>query len=383
MYVSEFQKLAELFVSTIVYGTGWGHIAAFVSFWGGGKCGAGMVQFWRIHYDFFFLPVYGKSKGEAGIKEEILYLREGKRKRKLEEDLSLRAKVLRQLIRMATSEKLLGPRIQDGTLRKNVVEPAWHCPKGYSLLKMKDKTARLELLTPPEIGSEMVVLQLHGGGYIGEMTNVYRNFAKEYSDMRGGMRVCSVDYRVAPRHPYPAALEDACLGYQFLRKLGYLPEQMIVVGDSAGGGLALALCAYLRDRKMELPRGLVLMSPWTDLTASGDSYRENYEKDPFFGNTRESMIYRGEYPGKENPENPYISPKFADYTGFPRMLFQVGSIEMLLSDTTDVAEKAREAGCQVEVTVYEGMFHEFQQALDRMPESKAAWEEVRAFVQNL
>lgn len=301
----------------------------------------------------------------------------------MEEDLSLRAKILRQLIRVATSEKLLGPKIQDGTFRKNVVEPVWHCPKGYSLLKVKNKTARLELLTPPEEESGKVVLQLHGGGYIGEMTNVYRNFAKEYSDMRGGMKVCSVDYRVAPRHPYPAALEDACLGYEFLLNLGYMPEQIIVAGDSAGGGLALALCAYLRDRERQLPRGMVLMSPWTDLTASGDSYWENYEKDPLFGNTRDSMIYRGEYPGKENPAHPYISPKFADYTGFPKMLFQVGSIEMLLSDTTDVVLKAREAGCQVQMTVYEGMFHEFQQALERMPESRQAWEEVRTFVENV
>ena len=301
----------------------------------------------------------------------------------MEEDLSLRAKILRQLIRMATSEKMIGPKIQDGTFRKNLVEPPWHCPKGYTMLKIKDRTARLELLTPPEVGSDMVVLQLHGGGYIGELTNVYRNFAKEYSDMRGGMKVCSVDYRVAPRHPYPAALQDACLGYEFLRKLGYLPEQMIVAGDSAGGGLALALCAYLRDRERELPKALVLMSPWTDLTASGDSYEENYEKDPLFGNTRESMIYRGEYPGKEDPAHPYISPKFADYENFPKMLFQAGSIEMLLSDTTDVAQKAREAGCQVQVTVYEGMFHEFQQALDRMPESREAWEEVRRFVEGL
>lgn len=302
---------------------------------------------------------------------------------KLEQDLSLRAKILRQLIRMATSDRLLGPKIQDGTFRKNVVEPAWHCPKGYSLLSVKDKTAKLEILTPPEMESEMVVLQLHGGGYIGEMKNIYRTFAREYSDMRGGMKVCSVDYRVAPKHPYPAALKDACLGYEFLLKLGYEPQQMIVAGDSAGGGLALAMCAYLRDKGRPLPRGLVLMSPWTDLTASGDSYQENYERDPLFGNTRDSMIYRGEYPGRENPENPYISPKFADYAGFPEMLFQVGSIEMLLSDTTDVVEKARDAGCQVQLTVYEGMFHEFQQALDRMPESRDAWEEVRTFVGKL
>lgn len=284
---------------------------------------------------------------------------------------------------MATSEKLLGPKIQDGTFREHVTEPAWHCPKDYSLLKIKVKTAQLELLTPPAAESELVLLQLHGGGYVGKMTNIYRNFAVKYSGMRGGMKVCSVDYRVAPKHPYPAALHDAYLGYCFLRNLGYRGEQIIFAGDSAGGGLALALCAYLKDQGKELPKALVLLSPWTDLTASGDSYTDNYEKDPLFGNTRESMIYRGDYPGKENPAHPYISPRFAEYEGFPKMLFQVGSIEMLLSDTTDVVQIAREAKCDVQMTIYEGMFHEFQQAMDKLPESKAAWEEIKAFVEGI
>lgn len=301
----------------------------------------------------------------------------------MKEEISIQAKVVRGLIRMATSERLLGPKIQDGTFRKNIVEPTWNCPSDYDLMRIKVKHCDIEILTPPKIMSGMAVLQIHGGGYIGKMKNVYRNFAKSYSDMRGGMKVYSVDYRVAPKHPYPAALEDVYSAYSMLLNLGYDSTQIILAGDSAGGGLCLALCAYLRDHDVSLPAAMVLMSPWTDLTASGPSYEENYTKDPLFGNTKESMIYNGEYYGKENPTNPYISPLFGDFKGFPPMLIQVGSIEMLLSDSIEAARKAKKAGCQVDLTVYEGMFHVFQMALNRIPESEQAWQEVVEFINSL
>lgn len=301
----------------------------------------------------------------------------------MKEQISIQGKIIRELIHIATSERLLGPKIQDGTFRKRVIEPPWKCPEGYSLLRIQVSSCDVEVLTPPNIMSEMVVLQLHGGGYIGKLKNVYRNFAKNYSDMRGGMKVFSVDYRVAPKHPYPAALKDAYRSYCSLLDLGYEGRQIILAGDSAGGGLCLALCAYLREQKKPMPAAAVLMSPWTDLTASGVSYEENYTKDPLFGNTRESMIYNGEYYGKHDPADPYISPLFGDFTGFPPMLFQVGGVEMLLSDTVEAAKKARAAGCEVKETVYEGMFHVFQMALNRIPESEQAWQEVTEFINGL
>lgn len=298
----------------------------------------------------------------------------------MKEDISIQAKMVREFIRIVTSERLIGPKIQNGIFRKKVIEPPWHCPDGYSSLRLKIKSCDIEILTPPIVNSGMALLQLHGGGYIGKLKNAYRDFAKVYSDMRGGMKVFTLDYRVAPEHPYPAALHDAYHAYCFLQGLGYRGKQIILAGDSAGGGLALALCGYLREKNLELPSAAVLMSPWTDLTASGASYEENYTKDPLFGNTRESMIYNGEYYGSHDPAEPYISPLFGEFTGFPPMLFQVGSIEMLLSDTTEAAKKAREAGCEVKETIYDGMFHVFQMAMNKMPESEKAWEEVALFV---
>ncbi len=301
----------------------------------------------------------------------------------MNDKISAKSKIVKELINIATSEHLIGPGIKKGTFRRRLVEPEWRCPDGYSLLKLRMKKFEMEMLTPPKVDSGHVLLQLHGGGYIGKLRNVYRSFAKRYSDMRGGMKVLTIDYRVAPENPYPAALKDALDSYMWLLGLGYGGKDIIVAGDSAGGGLALSLSEYLRNHSMELPAALVLMSPWTDLTASGSSYEDNYKNDPMFGNTRESMIYNGEYVGSNEPDNPYISPLFGDFSGLPPMLYQVGSAEMLLSDSVDAAKKAKDAGCQVKISVYEGMFHVFQMALDRLPESRQAWEEAREFVESV
>lgn len=293
--------------------------------------------------------------------------------------MSVKGRIVTDMIRFFTAQKMLGPKIQDGTLRKNLVEAPWHCPEEYINLPIPMRQFEMELLTPKAEDCGEVILQLHGGGYIAKIRNAYRDFAVRYSQIKE-FRVLSVDYRVAPEHPYPAAFQDALEAYRWLLYSGFTGDRIILAGDSAGGGLVLALAMYLRDQGMPLPQKLVMMSPWTDLTASGPSYEENYEKDPLFGNTRESMIYNGEYVGKENPKLPYISPLFGDFAGLPPMLFQVGSLEMLLSDSVVAAEKAKKAGCDVTLTVYPEMFHVFQLSMDKLAESREAWEEIRRFL---
>lgn len=295
--------------------------------------------------------------------------------------ISVRAKFIKACIHAMASNHLIGPEIQTGRLQRRLVEPEWKCPEGYRMSDINMRHFRMEWLSPEQEEGTQVVLQLHGGGYVNRLRNIYRDFAVKYSGMAGGMSVLSVDYRVAPEHPYPAALLDAIEAYQWLLELGYDGEQIIVVGDSAGGGLALALSMWLRDQDMTLPGKLVLMSPWTDLTASGVSYEENYERDPMFGGTRDSMIYQGVYPGEHDPMDPYISPLFGNFRGLPPMLFQAGSIEMLRSDAEMAAGKARQAGCLVSLTIYPEMFHVFQMGLDHFPESQTAWEEVRQFIE--
>ena len=241
----------------------------------------------------------------------------------------------------------------------------------------------MEMLEPEVCDDHFVLLQLHGGGYIGAMRNAYRDFDALYSELGGGMRVLTVDYRIAPKDPFPAALEDAVNAYDWLLASGWKEDQIIVAGDSAGGGLALSLGHWLKQENRQLPAGFITMSPWTDLTASGASYAENYHRDPLFGNSQESLLYNREYAGGHNLYDPLLSPLFGDFTGFPPMLIQVGSYEMLRDDSVSVGKKARSQGVKVRLTVYEGMFHVFQMSLLMIPESRRAWEEVGRYLRIL
>lgn len=299
-------------------------------------------------------------------------------------ETSIRGKVVRDLIAHVTNDNLIGRKFKNGEIRKNLVEPPWKCPDCFTMSKIELPNFTMELLESKENpNQEKIILQLHGGGYIGAMRNAYRTFAGLYNEVSKGMSVLTIDYRVAPEHPYPAALEDAVAAYQWLLDQGYFGYQIILAGDSAGGGLAMALCHYLNDHKMPLPCGIVAMSPWTDLLASGESYETNFEKDPLFGNTRDSLIYNKDYVGDHDPMDSYISPLYGDFRGFPPMLIQVGSYEMLLSDSVSVAAKAREQGVKVRLSIYEGMFHIFQMAMLLLPESKKAWVEIGKFIEVL
>lgn len=228
-----------------------------------------------------------------------------------------------------------------------------------------------------------VVFQIHGGGYINAFKNQYRSMAKLYAKQAGDIDVLSIDYRVAPENVYPAALEDVVASFEWLLEAGYTEEHIIVAGDSAGGGLALALCHFLRDNNRKLPSGLICMSPWTDLTLSGDSYRYNFEVDDVFGNLEDSIICNNPYPHGEDLKNPYISPLFGDFTGFPAMLIQVGTNEMLLDDSVRLVHAARNADVKVRFSQYEDMFHVFQLSGMVLEESKNAWEEIGQFIKML
>lgn len=300
-----------------------------------------------------------------------------------ETEASIRGRVMRDLIAHVTSDNLIGRKIKNGELRKKIgeAEPPWKCPGRFNLTIIEMERFQMELLElKEEPNREKIILQLHGGGYVGAMRNAYRMFAGLYNEVSSGMNVLTIDYRVAPEYPYPAALVDAFDSYCWLLEQGWYAEQIILAGDSAGGGLAMALCHYLKDKGMQLPCGIVAMSPWTDLTASGESYDTNYERDPLFGKTRDSLIYNKEYVGENDPVNAYISPLFGDFREFPPMLIQVGSYEMLLSDSVSVAAKAREQGVKVRLSIYDGMFHIFQMAAKMLPESKRAWVEIGKFI---
>lgn len=298
-----------------------------------------------------------------------------------EMETSREGRVLRDIITHITNDLAIGKKIKSGELRKNMTEPPWIVPHCFTMTDVELANCIAKFLErKKEPNHDKVILQLHGGGYIGAVRNAYYVFAGLYNEVSHGCSVLTPDYRVAPENPFPAALVDAYEAYQWLLEQGYFGDQIILGGDSAGGGLAMALCMLLRDQHKPMPCGIVAMSPWADVTASGESYETNFTKDPLFGNTKDSMIYVNAYPGDYDPMDPYISPMFGDFRGFPPMLLQVGSIEMLLSDSLSIAEKAREQGVKVRLSVYEGMFHVFQMSYLNIPESKRAWAEVGKFV---
>lgn len=294
--------------------------------------------------------------------------------------VSVRGNLVRDMMQNVMETSLKQP-IRTGELRKYPVEPAWTCPAGYEYEIIEMEHFKMEYLRPAGVVTGRVILQLHGGGYIGPMKNIYRRFAVRYSKLSYGGDVLTLDYRVAPENPYPAALEDAVAAYEWLLfEKGYSPEHIVVAGDSAGGGLSLALGLYLRDHGIALPGGFITMSAWTDLTNRGESRVTNYEIDPLFGNSTDNMLYHSAYIGERDPADPYLSPVFGEYEGFPPILMQVGGYEVLLSDTLTVADHLKKAGVKRRLSVYEGMFHVFQMGLDLIPESREAWDEVEGFL---
>lgn len=302
----------------------------------------------------------------------------------MEKETSIQGRVIRELLSHLTNDLMIGKKIKSGELRKRLQEPPWKVPSCFTMTHIDMPGFFMKFLASKENpNTDKVILQLHGGGYIGAVRNAYYVFAGLYNEVSHGLSVLTPDYRVAPEHPFPAALEDALASYRWLLDQGFFGDDIILAGDSAGGGLAMALCMYLKEHHMPMPCGIVAMSPWTDLTASGESYDTNFEKDPLFGNTRDSMIYNNYYVGDADPMDPYVSPLFGDFRQFPPMLIQVGSIEMLLSDSVEVAAKARQQGVKVRLSVYEGMFHVFQMAYLNIPESKKAWAEVGKFIEIL
>ena len=306
----------------------------------------------------------------------------------VEEESSVAGRMLSDFIYNFTNEFELGKMFKTWEVRKKVedadLELEWKVPSGYNMTHFDMDNFSMKLLTRSENPRfDKIILQLHGGGYVAKIKNAYYNMAVNYSEAGHGLSVLSPDYRVASEAKYPGALEDAVASYQWLLDHGFKGEQIIIGGDSAGGGLSIALTMYLRDHNMPLPCGIIAMSPWTDVTLSGESYTLNYELDPLFGNSRRTMLFESDYPGEHDKKDPYISPIYGNFRDFPPMLIQVGSTEMLLSDSVTVASMADIAGADVRLSIYDDMFHVFQLAGKLFPEAKKAWEEIEQFIQLL
>jgi monoterpene epsilon-lactone hydrolase len=252
-------------------------------------------------------------------------------------------------------------------------------PKGVETKLFEIDGLLAEWISPPGALQDKVILHLHGGGYVtGGISSHQMMCVLMAQTLR--MKVLLPEYRLAPEHPFPAALDDALKIYYWLLESGHKPAHILLSGDSAGGGLCLATVLALRDAGKPLPALLVLMSPWTDLTLKGQSYLTNAKAEAVL---QEDVLreWAACYIGNEDPMHPLISPIYADFHGFPPLLIQVGSEEILLDDARKLAEKAKAAGVEVSLNIWEGMWHAWQALGDLLPETRQAFEEMGAFVQ--
>lgn len=203
-----------------------------------------------------------------------------------------------------------------------------------------------------------IILYCHGGGYSTGSSVYARTLTTKFATSTS-MDVLCFDYRLAPEHPYPAAPDDAMKVWNDLMLLGYGARDIIVAGDSAGGNLALSLVLKLKQEGRLLPRGVILMSPWTDLTASGKSHVTRAEVDPVL-NADYLKEMTTNYAAGQDLKNPLISPLFGDFAGFPPTYIQVGDNEVLLHDATMLHKRMVKANVSVKIDVFKGMWHVFQ-----------------------
>jgi monoterpene epsilon-lactone hydrolase len=224
---------------------------------------------------------------------------------------------------------------------------------------------------------EKVIFYTHGGGYVsGSCADHRMHVAKFVKDT--GVTALLYEYRLAPEHPFPAAVEDTLTAYRWLLATGVQPASIQIVGESAGGGLCLAALLALRDEGLPLPAAGVALSPWTDLNCTGASYRRNAKADISFEGSW--TVWGKYYAGEANRENPWMSPLYGDLRGLPPILIVVGTAEILLDDAVSFARKAKEAGVPVTLRIWDGMVHCFPLFSPPFPEATQAWTEVCAYI---
>ena len=235
-----------------------------------------------------------------------------------------------------------------------------------------------EWVTAPGAAADRVVLYLHGGSYVQGSPRTHRVITSRIA-MASGARVLVLDYRLAPEHLFPAAVQDATAAYRWLLERDITPEHVAMAGDSAGGGLVIATAVALREAGMPLPAALVCISPWTDLEGTGESRVTRAKADPMFSPDGIAEAGR-KYLGDADPRTPLASPIYSDLRGLPPLLIQVGNDEVLLSDATRLAERASAAGVATTLEIWPDMWHVWHAFAGFVPEARRALREIGEWV---
>jgi monoterpene epsilon-lactone hydrolase len=294
--------------------------------------------------------------------------------------ISWRASILRAALRL--EKRLLGKRQRPmAQVRKRLarIEPFVPGRRNYTQLTPLDAGGVPGMLAAvAQSRAERCVLFFHGGGYGIGTAALYRDFLWRIA-AASCAQVLYFDYRLAPEHPFPAALDDAVIVYRWL--VGRFDRRHVTfAGDSAGGGLVFAALLRLRDEGVELPRAAAALSPWTDLALTGASMRSNAAADPMLDSDNLPELVRN-YCAAADPRNPYISPVYGDPAGLPPALIQAGSDEILRDDAVRMADKMRAAGCAAEAEIWEEMPHVWHLYARLVPEGRLAVARIGEFLQ--
>lgn len=222
-----------------------------------------------------------------------------------------------------------------------------------------------------------MIFYIHGGGYVSGSCSDHRSFVSKFASFTGVSNLI-FEYRLAPEHKYPAAVEDSVKVYKWLLASGFKPENIIIAGESAGGGLTLATLLYLKDKNIPLPKAGVAISPWTDLSCQGQSYKTKNKVSPAPLNSWH--VFAQHYAGEASITNPYISPLFGDLKGLPPLFINAGMDDELFDDGRAFAEKARAAGVDITFRAGEKMLHCYPLLAPMFPEATEAMNEITAFI---
>lgn len=289
---------------------------------------------------------------------------------------SLQARVTRALMR-----RLLRPYLMRDSLHATRARFATLAPPTRAVPATIEPTVARgvpgEWLTPQGADPSRVLYYLHGGGFVACSPATHRRMVAGVAG-RAGVRALLPDYRLAPEHPFPAALDDCVAGYQHLLELGHAPERIVIAGDSAGGALTLGTLLRLRDAGLPMPAGAVCLSPATDATLSGGSFMSRADDDAMLAPEFCRSVIAAYLPNEADRRGPYASPLYAELSRLPPLLVQVGTHEILHDDSTRFAQRARGAGVDVTLEVWDGMWHVFQ--MFEAPESRRAVERIAEFV---
>ena len=285
---------------------------------------------------------------------------------------------LATIVEMLRSQPLMQPSVQEMRAQLELMGQGFPVPPDVRCERVSAGGVPAEWVAAPGAAEDRAILYLHGGGYAIGSIDSHRAMAAGLSSAAGA-RVLLIGYRLAPEHPFPAAVEDSTAAYRWLLRQGVEPARVVVAGDSAGGGLTVATLIALRDAKERLPAGGICISPWVDMEASGESMTTKAAEDPMI---QRDIIewFAALYVKKDERRAPLASPIYADLSGLPPLYVLVGTAETLLDDSTRLAERARKAGVQVTLEPWDGMIHVWPAFAPMLDEGREAIERIGAFV---